>query len=88
MIIDVYQALDMTLPGTLGYKSVMNNNQSYEIPDFRNKDIREKYRNDHYCVDPKYNEGGEPRPSSSFGNPDIPDSVYQEVRERWLNRRQ
>lgn len=83
-IIDVYQALDMTLPGTLGYKSLMNGNQPYEVPDLRDKSIRDKYRNDHYCVDPRYSPDGNPRPSTSFGNPVIPESVYDEVKKRWL----
>lgn len=86
MIIDVYQALDMTLPGTLGYKSLMNGNQAYEVPDLRDKSIRDKYRDDHYCVDVKYSKDGKPRPSTSFGNPEIPQSVYDEVRRRWLGK--
>jgi len=36
-MIDVYQALDMTLIGTLGAESLKNNNAKIEIPDFRKK---------------------------------------------------
>ena len=56
-MIDVYTALDMFLPGLLGYRSILNGNIPYEIPDFRDKEksaaLREKYRNDHACTDPK-----------------------------------
>ncbi len=56
-MIDVYTALDMFLPGLLGYRSILNGNIPYDIPDFRDKEKsaadREKYRYDHACTDPK-----------------------------------
>lgn len=80
--IDVYQALDMSLPGILGYKSICNRNVPYEVPDFRDKAVREKYRNDVWCTNPDI-AGESLAPFCSFGSPNIPDSVYDEVRKVW-----
>lgn len=80
--IDVYQALDMGLPGILAYRSICNGNIPIEVPDFRDKSIREKYRNDNWCTDPEI-AGDNLAPYCSFGSPEIPDSVYDRVREIW-----
>jgi predicted dehydrogenase len=83
--IDVFQALDMGLPGLMAYRSILNGNIPMEIPDFRKLDIREKYRNDHFSTNPSA--PAEYRlPNCSFDTPEIPDSVYGEVRKTWLNR--
>lgn len=84
--IDVYQALDMTLPGTLGYRSIYEGNIPLEVPDLRYKAIRDKYRNNTWCVDPKYAGPGQPKYSSSFGSVEIPDSVYDRVRAEYLEQ--
>lgn len=83
--IDVYQALDMGVPGILAYKSICNGNVPMEVPDFRNKGVREKYRNDNWCTNPDV-AGDNLAPFCSFGSPDIPDSVYEEVRKKWEER--
>ena len=75
--IDVYQALDMTLPGTLGYRSIMEGNIPLEIPDFHRTDVREQYRHDHWCVDPRFAAPGQPGDSSSFGPVAIDPEVYE-----------
>ena len=75
-IIDVYQALDMTLPGTLGYRSIWEGNMPMEVPDFRDKAVREKYRHDTWCCDPKLAGPGQPTSSCSHGPVDVPDEVY------------
>lgn len=77
--IDVYEALDMFLPGLLAYRSVLNGGVSMDIPDFRNPAAREKYRNDNACTDP--NVAGESLlPSYSKGNPEVPSEVYERTR--------
>lgn len=81
--IDVYQALDMGMPGILGYKSICNGNTPYEVPDFRDKAVREQYRNDTRCTNPAI-AGDQLAPFCSFGSPDIPASVYEQVRQEWL----
>jgi len=75
--IDVYQALDMTLPGLLGYRSIVNGNIPIDIPDFRNKQVREKYRTDRWCCDPKMAGKGQPKYNWSGGEVKVPDSVYR-----------
>jgi hypothetical protein len=83
--IDVYQALDMGLPGLFAYRSILNGNIPVEVPDFRNREIREKYRNDKLSTNPKASD--EDRlPLCSFGSPDVPESVYEEVKRVWESK--
>ncbi|MDP2989368.1 MAG: Gfo/Idh/MocA family oxidoreductase [Kiritimatiellota bacterium] len=82
-IIDVYQALDMTFPGTLGYRSIVNGNIPLEVPDLRNKKIRDRYRDDNWCLDPKMAGPGQPTSSSSMGKIKIPDSFYRKQAETY-----
>jgi predicted dehydrogenase len=77
--IDVYEALDMSVPGILAYKSILAGNAPFEVPDFRKKFIRERYRGDNFTVDPKI-AGANAAPSCSFGVPKIPKSVYAHQR--------
>jgi predicted dehydrogenase len=85
--IDIYQALDMGLPGIIAYKSICNGNVPLEVPDFRDKAAREKYRNDNWCTNPAV-AGSNLAPFNSFGGPDIPDSVYAQVEKQWKERQQ
>ena len=80
--IDVYQALDMTLPGLLGYRSIVNGNMAIEIPDFRDKKIRDQYRHDTWCCDPKLAGPGQPRFNWSGGEVKVPDSVYRKQKKQ------
>ena len=73
--IDVYEALDMWMCGFFGYQSVLAGGIPMEIPDLRDPNVREKYRNDNRCTDPKV-AGDQLLPSYSMGNPDIPDEIY------------
>ena len=81
--IDVYQALDMSLPGILGHRSVLSGNLPMTVPDFRDPAAREPFRNDVACTNPAV-AGDQVLPRCSFGVPEIPDSVYDSVREEWL----
>lgn len=80
--IDVYQALDMALPGILGYRSILNGNVPYEVPDFRKKEVREKYRNDNACTNPKVAKE-QLIPCCSFPTKNIPDEIFEKVRKEW-----
>ncbi|MHB1454511.1 MAG: Gfo/Idh/MocA family oxidoreductase, partial [Saccharofermentanales bacterium] len=80
--IDVYQALDMGIPGIQAYRSICNGNMPMEVPDFRNKEVREKYRNDNWCTNPEI-AGDNLAPIISFGAVDIPDSTYDAVKKIW-----
>jgi hypothetical protein len=44
--IDVYQAVEMGICGLLGYRSIRNGSAPVKIPNFRNKEERDEYRND------------------------------------------
>lgn len=62
-IIDVYMAIDMTAIGILGYRSALAGGIPMEIPDFRDKAVREKYRNDDWNPNPALSREGMPLPS-------------------------
>ena len=81
-IIDVYEALDMFLPGLFAYRSVLNGGIPMEIPNLRDKAVRDLYRNDTACTDPAV-AGDQLIPVFSKGNPEIPDAIYQEVKRKW-----
>ena len=81
-IIDVYEALDMFLPVLFAYRSVLNGGIPMEIPNLRDKSVRDLYRNDTACTDPSV-AGDQLIPVFSKGNPEIPDAIYQEVKGKW-----
>lgn len=78
-IIDVYEALDMFLPGLLAYRSVLNGGIPVDIPNFRKKEERDKYRNDVACVDPEI-AGDQWIPSFSEGDVFVEPSVYDKFK--------
>lgn len=49
-IIDIYEALDMFLPGMFAYRSILNGGKPMEIPNLRIKSERKKYRSYRTCV--------------------------------------
>lgn len=49
---DVYEAVNATLPGIFGFKSIMENGAEIKIPDLRDESVREQYRNDTFCTFP------------------------------------
>ncbi|MFN4227395.1 MAG: Gfo/Idh/MocA family protein [Candidatus Ratteibacteria bacterium] len=78
--IDVYKAMDMTLPGIIGYKSALLGNMSLEIPDFRKEDIRKKYENDNWSPDPKDRNLQENQPFPSIlGEIEIEKEIYERL---------
>lgn len=81
-IIDVYEALDMFLPGMFAYRSVLKGGIPMEVPDLRDRKARDAWREDTLCTDPKA-AGDMLVPSFSKGNPDIPDAVYSHMKELW-----
>ncbi len=81
-IIDVYEAMDMFLPGMFAYRSVLKGNIPMEIPNLRDKAVRDMYRNDTMCTDPKV-AGDMFIPALSTGIPNIPDAVYENQKKMW-----
>ena len=81
-IIDVYEALDMALPGLFAFRSVLEGGKELPIPDLRNKAERDRWRNDTACTDP--NAAGDMLlPTRKGGTPEIPMETYDAVREKW-----
>lgn len=83
--IDVYEALDMFLPGMFAYRSVLKGGIPLEVPNLRDKSVREQYRNDTMCTDPKV-AGDMLIPAFSKGNPEIPDVVYENMKNLWIQK--
>lgn len=81
-IIDVYEALDMYLPGMFAYRSVLAGGKKMEIPNLRNKEEREKWRFDTTCTDPEV-AGDMYVPSFSKGNLEIKEEVYESQRKKF-----
>ncbi len=79
-IIDVYEAMDMYLPGLFAFFSILDGGKEMYIPNLRDKSIRDQYRNDRRCTDPKV-AGDQLLPCNGKGNPDIPDAVYERMRK-------
>ena len=80
--IDVYEALDMSLPGLFAYRSVLNGGKAMAIPNLRCKAEREQWRNDTACTDPKV-AGDMLLPTCSTGTPQIDKSVYEKMYALW-----
>lgn len=83
-VIDVYEALDMFLPGLLAYRSVLAGGIPMDVPDFRDPSQREKYRYDIACTDPKV-AGDMLQSSYSKGNPEVPREVYDRIKKAYLD---
>ena len=83
-VIDVYEAMDMFLPGMFAYRSLLNGGIPMDIPNLRDPKEREKWRNDTECTDPEV-AGDMLVPSYSKGNPDIPDETYQKVAQKYAD---
>ncbi|MDD4366086.1 MAG: hypothetical protein PHV38_00245, partial [Eubacteriales bacterium] len=81
--IDVYNAVDMGICGILAYRSILNGNIPIRIPNLRNEEERNQYRNDHACTNPE--EAGDMLlPLCSKDHDPIPDEVYYEQKLKWI----
>lgn len=83
--INVYQAVDMTIPGILAFRSILQGGDAIEVPNLRLPEERDKYRNDTFCT--IKSSAGDMWADPMSMQPDkepTPDEVYEEVRRRWL----
>ena len=80
--IDVYEAMDMFLPGMFAYRSILAGGVPMQIPNLRNRVDRDLWRNDTACTDPKV-AGDMLWPTMSAGTPDIPMEVYAYMAQLW-----
>ena len=84
--IDVYKAVDMGICGILAYRSILNGNIPIKVPNLRNKEERDAYRNDNACTNPAV-AGDQLLPINKDGDPDIPDEVFDHVRQLWKDNK-
>lgn len=77
--IDVYEALDASMCGLLAYRSLCNGNVPIKVPNFRNQEEREAYREDYWNT---FEDG--PYKIINPNVPEIPDQVYEQARAKWL----
>lgn len=82
--IDVYTAVDMGICGILAYRSILNGNAPIKVPNLRNKEERDAFRNDNACTNPKV-AGDQLLPTCSTGTPEISDEVYERVHQLWID---
>jgi len=61
--LDVYRGVAMSIVGILAYRSALADSAPLEVPDFRKKAARDKYRRDHWNPDPTQRKKGDPWPS-------------------------
>lgn len=83
-VIDVYEAMDMFLPGLFAYFSILKGNVPMQVPNMRNKEDRDKWRNDTTCTDKKV-AGDMWVPPYSKGELNIPDEVYERQKQIYLS---
>lgn len=80
--IGVYEAVDMCMPGTLGYRSIVNGNSPVRLPDLRKAEERDAYRHDTFCTFKE--SAGDMYVPNNLKDPPIPDEVYEKVRDMWI----
>ena len=85
--IDVYRAVDMGICGILAYRSILAGGVPVKVPDLRNPEERDAYRNDIACTDPKV-AGDRLLPCLPGGSMEYPDEVYETIRNQWIERTQ
>ncbi len=88
MGINLYQALDMSLPGLMAYRSILKGSMPMALPDFRDKAAREIFRGDNTCTDPAVASGDQLQPSCSTPTVEIPDSVYEREAALYVEQQQ
>ncbi len=76
--VDVYSALDMTLPGILAYRSAYEGGVPLEVPDLHDEATRVRYEHDHWSPYPQDAGPGQPSSASAHGAIEIAEQVYQE----------
>lgn len=81
--IDVYKAVDMGICGILAYRSILNGNAPVKVPNLRNREERDLYRNDNACTTPAVAKE-QLIPCSSHGERAISDEDYEKVKKMWL----
>ena len=61
--LDVYRGVAMSMVGIQAYRSALDSANNYELPDFRDKAMRDKYRDDDWSPNPETKRETDPWPS-------------------------
>ena len=76
----------MGLCGLMAWRSVLAGNMPMEVPDFRIKEVRDRYRNDNGCCTPEV-AGDQLMPVTTYKLPEHSDEVYENMRKQWLGEK-
>jgi hypothetical protein len=78
--IDIYMALDMCMCGVFAYRSILAGGIPMEVPNFREKEVREKYRNDRKSVFAD-KDSADYIPPNNQGITEFADEVYERQKQ-------
>lgn len=82
--IDVYTAVDMGICGILAYRSILGGNVPIKVPNLRNKEERDAWRNDNACTNPEV-AGDQLLPCSSYPERPMTEEESAALRQSWLD---
>lgn len=61
--LDVYKGVAMSSVGILAWKSALEEGRPFDVPDFKNEQVRKQYEDDHWSPFPEHAAPGQPAPS-------------------------
>ena len=79
---DVYRGVAASVVGILAYRSALADSASIEVPDFRRKGDRDRYRSDDWNPDPTRKRPSDPWPSIE-GKKEISRDALAYARKIW-----
>jgi predicted dehydrogenase len=79
---NVYRALDMTLIAFQAWRSCLDDGRPYEIPDFRDENVRKRYEQDDFSPFPEDRRPGQPPPSIK-GDITPPPEAFEFAKKIW-----
>ncbi len=85
--IDVYQAVDMGICGILAHRSILAGNIPMKVPNLRNPEERDAWRNDNACTNPAV-AGDQVLPCSSYPERQPSQEQIEANRAFWLSTQQ
>lgn len=82
-MIDIYRALDCSTVGLLAYRSILDGSTPIKIPNMRNKEEREIWKNDNKSTDASISFGDDLLPTCKSGFVEVEDEVYERVAKKY-----
>ena len=74
----------MGICGILAWRSAINGNIPIDVPNLRNPEERDAYRNDHACTTPAV-AGDQLVPVTSFPHDPVPAEIFEKAKQLWLD---